>query len=233
MTGTRIVDLSPIIFINPEDVFLIENVGEALSNSVTYANLVSSIGSSLFIANSNIAVSSATEWQSNGNTVVTSGSVNFVGAGVSVTDVGGVATISGLSAVASGVKSVINFTATAEQTVITVDYSITNVSVFISGIKLRNDSYTATNGTTIILDSAVDLDTWISIETSSNANSYADFTATNNQAIFAFAYTIGTLEVFVSGVKIRDTDYTASNGTSIILNNPVNTDTWVQAISTS
>ena len=233
MAGTKLVDLAPIVSISPEDVFLVENVSETLSNSITYANLVSFISSS-------ISVSSTTEWQSNSTTIINASSVNFTGSGVSVADIGGVATIdiprgsslaildegveldtaatainfvgAGVTTTSSantttvtidgGLKSIINFTATAEQTVITVNYSITNVSVFIGGIKLRNDSY-------------------------------ADFTATANQDTFAFAYVVGALEIFVSGVKLRDTDYTASNGTSIILNSPVSTDTWVQAIATS
>jgi predicted RecA/RadA family phage recombinase len=264
MAGTKLVDLSPIVSISPEDVFLVENVSETLSNSITYANLVSFISSS-------ISVSSSTEWQSNSTTIINANSVNFTGSGVSVADIGGVATIdipsgssltildegveldtaatainfvgAGVTTTSSantttvtidgGLKSIINFTATAEQTVITVNYSITNVSVFIGGIKLRNDSYTATNGTSITLDYSLDLDTWISIETSTYIYSYTDFTATANQDTFAFAYVVGALEIFVSGVKLRDTDYTASNGTSIILNSPVSTDTWVQAIATS
>jgi hypothetical protein len=217
MTGTKIVDLDPIISLSPEDVFLVENVSKTLSNSITYANLVSSMSTSM----------PKTAWQSDGNTIVSSNVANFIG--VSVTDVGGVATIT----IPRVVDNVINFTATAGQTVITVDYSITNVSVFIGGIKLRDTSYTATNGTSITLDDALDLDTWISVHTSSDINTYADFTATANQTTFTFAYAVGSVEVFVSGVKLRNTDYVAANGTNIILNNPVSTDTWVQAITTS
>ena len=265
MTASKIVDLDPIISISPEDVFLVENVSETLSNSITYANLVS------FISNS-ISVSSTTDWQSSGTTIVSASSVNFTGAGVSVTDVGGVATI-GISSSGSslsildegveldaaatainfvgagvttttsantttvtingGLKSIVNFTATANQTVITTNYSVTNVSVFIGGIKLRDNTYTATNGTSITLDYGLDLDTWISVETSSFIYSYIDFTATSEQSTFVFDYAIGSVEVFVSGIKLRDTAYTASNGTSIILTIPVSTGTWVQAIATS
>jgi hypothetical protein len=60
-----------------------------------------------------------------------------------------------------------------------------------------------------------------------------NFTAINNQTIFVLNYTVGTISVFISGVKLRENMYNASNGTSIILNYPVSTDTWVQTIATS
>lgn len=262
MTGTKIVDLDPIISISPEDVFLVENVSETLSNSVTYANLVS------FISNS-ISVSGTTEWQNNGTSVVTSGFVNFTG-GVSVADVGGVATIdisSGSSlaifddgvevaAAATGLNFVgantstsantttiainktitvdssnpvvtTNFIATSEQTDLVVDYYTTNVDVFVNGVKLRQNQYTATSGTTIVLDTGLDTGTWASVETSKDTYNASDYIATANQTSFAFTYLPININIFVSGIKLQNNQYTALNGTSITLNTPLELGTWV------
>ena len=43
------------------------------------------------------------------------------------------------------------------------------------------------------------------------------FTATAGQTTFTVAYTVGFVEVFLNGVLLNGTDYTASNGTTIVL----------------
>ena len=43
------------------------------------------------------------------------------------------------------------------------------------------------------------------------------FTATASQTTFTVNYTIGYVDVFLNGVKLTVTDYTASNGTSVVL----------------
>jgi hypothetical protein len=43
------------------------------------------------------------------------------------------------------------------------------------------------------------------------------FTTTAGQTVFTAAYTVGYVEVFYNGVLLHPTDYTATNGTSIIL----------------
>jgi len=42
--------------------------------------------------------------------------------------------------------------------------------------------------------------------------------AVAGQTTFTFNYTVGLLDVFVNGVKLISSDYTASNGTSVVLN---------------
>ena len=45
------------------------------------------------------------------------------------------------------------------------------------------------------------------------------FTATSGQTVFSFSYQPGYLDVFLNGVKMRDTeDYVATNGTSVTFN---------------
>jgi hypothetical protein len=43
------------------------------------------------------------------------------------------------------------------------------------------------------------------------------FTATGGQTTFAVVYTVGAIQVYLNGVLLTDTDYTASNGTSVVL----------------
>ena len=43
------------------------------------------------------------------------------------------------------------------------------------------------------------------------------FTATPNQTVFTVTYTVNYVEVFVNGVLLNASDYTASNGTSVTL----------------
>jgi hypothetical protein len=44
-----------------------------------------------------------------------------------------------------------------------------------------------------------------------------EFTATGGQTTFSVTYTVGALQVFVNGVLLNAADYTASNGTSVVL----------------
>ena len=41
--------------------------------------------------------------------------------------------------------------------------------------------------------------------------------ATNNQTTFSVSYTIGYLDVYLNGIKLDSTEFTASNGTSVVL----------------
>ncbi len=48
--------------------------------------------------------------------------------------------------------------------------------------------------------------------------SRAKYTATSNQTTFSFSYQPGFLDVYLNGIHLEDTtDYTATNGTSIVL----------------
>jgi hypothetical protein len=44
------------------------------------------------------------------------------------------------------------------------------------------------------------------------------FTATAGQATFTVAYTVGLVQIYVNGVLLNAADYTANNGTSVVLN---------------
>jgi hypothetical protein len=44
--------------------------------------------------------------------------------------------------------------------------------------------------------------------------------ATNGQTGFSISYNVGFLDVYVNGIRLNDSDYVATDGTNIILNNP-------------
>ena len=58
-----------------------------------------------------------------------------------------------------------------------------------------------------------------------------NFTSTLNQTTFTLSYNINSVDIFVGGIKLDDTEYVASSGTEVILNNPVDEGTWVQVLS--
>ena len=82
------------------------------------------------------------------------GTINFTGSGIStVTASAGICTVT----IPGTSKSVTYATATANQTSFSATYSVGFVDVFMNGVKLSDSSYTATNGTTIVLSEGASL----------------------------------------------------------------------------
>lgn len=57
------------------------------------------------------------------------------------------------------------------------------------------------------------------------------FTATAGQTTFAAVYTVGFIEVFVNGVLLTGSEYTATNGTSVVLTTACNAGDIVETIA--
>ena len=57
------------------------------------------------------------------------------------------------------------------------------------------------------------------------------FTATAGQTTFSVAYTVGFIEVYLNGVLLNGTDYTATNGTSVILTTGATAGSIVETIA--
>lgn len=115
------------------------------------------------------------------------------------------------------------FTATAGQTSFTASYTVGYVQVYLNGILLNSADYTATTGTTVVLASAAaagDIVDVIALNIgtfSSGGYTRTDYTATAGQTTFTASYTPGYVQVYLNGVMLDITDYTASSGTSIVL----------------
>lgn len=119
------------------------------------------------------------------------------------------------------------FTATQGQTTFTVSYTVGAVEVYLNGVFLNGTDYTASNGTSVILAAGADagdileviaLNVTGYVTAPSAAYTRTSFTATGGQTTFSVVYTVGYVEVFFNGVLLNGSDYTATNGTSVVLN---------------
>ena len=127
----------------------------------------------------------------------------------------------------------------------TLSYTAGNINVFINGVLINDsDDYTATNGSSVVLDLAADSDDVVVIQkmrSTFDSDSVAsvfnnnltdltitrfDFTATQGQTAFSgsddngnsLSYAVNKIQVYLNGILMLDTtDYTATNGTSITL----------------
>jgi len=140
--------------------------------------------------------------------------------------------IGGSSGGAAGANEIIttDFTATNAQTTFSVTYNQLNdhVNVYYNGVKLSPDEYTATSGNSVVLDVGATTGATISIEVikalslaSGSDITDHEFTATASQTTFTITGGYNALnsilDVYVNGVKIPAADYTANNGTTVVL----------------
>jgi hypothetical protein len=117
----------------------------------------------------------------------------------------------------------VNFTATSGQTTFTTPYEVGQIDVYYNGSKLNPSEFTATNGTTVVLAQAATLNAQISIVkyvaalSTTAIRNETTFTATSGQTTFSVNYTVGQLDVFYNGSKLNVSEFTATNGTSVVL----------------
>jgi len=83
---------------------------------------------------------------------------------------------------------------------------VLNGSVSSGGTTGTNGQYLQSTGVGV---------TWVSSATIRTDHNY---TATSNQTTFSLSYALGLIDVYVNGVRLTDSEFDASNGTSIILN---------------
>ena len=133
-------------------------------------------------------------------------------------------------------------------TLLTTNYNPDTLSIYVNGIKLTADSYTATNGTSITLDSGVDTTDVVEVISQSftdigdidlsgsggtSIGEYRSnvFEPTESTTTFNVVYNPDTLNIFVNGLRLTPGSYTATNGTSIVLNTAVEGGDVVEIIS--
>ena len=130
------------------------------------------------------------------------------------------------------------FTATASQTTFTgadinsntLSYAPNAIQVYLNGILLRNEDFTATNGTSVVLATGANVNDELIVSAFANPGhdlTTFKYTATAGQTIFsgtdvsgaAMTYNPGNIQVFMNGLLLNDSDdYIASNGLSVVLN---------------
>lgn len=119
------------------------------------------------------------------------------------------------------------FTATASQTTFTVTggYTVGMVDVFLNGVKLDNATeFTASNGSTVVLTAAAAVNDVVEVYkyggqfiANNTLRQTTAFTATAGQTTFTVSYSVGFVDVFYNGSKLAASEFTATNGTSIVL----------------
>ena len=134
------------------------------------------------------------------------------------------------------------YTATATQTTFSgnddssnsLSYTVGQIDVFLNGSRLAPADFTATNGTSVVLDSGAVANDVVQINAFGTfsvsdvvvARAEFDYTATAGQTTFTgsdndsqtMAYTAGRIDVYLNGSRLNVTDdYVATNGTSVVL----------------
>ena len=111
----------------------------------------------------------------------------------------------------------------------TLTYVNGQVQVFLNGILLRGDvDFTATNGSSIVFTNSLDSADDVVINTFAAPGTYLNqfrYTADSGQLSFSgvdlnnnyLAYEITNSQVFLNGILLTDSDYTATNGNTITL----------------
>jgi len=114
-----------------------------------------------------------------------------------------------------------SFTATAGQTTFSVNYNVNNILVFMNGAKLDSSSFTASNGTSLVLGSAASVGDLVEVVEYGGASAgnftTTSFTATSGQTAFTGTFNTAKSSVFLNGLLLLiTTDYTIS-GTTVTL----------------
>tara|TARA_R100000654_G_scaffold6748_2_gene17344 strand:- start:4090 stop:4812 length:723 start_codon:yes stop_codon:yes gene_type:complete len=105
-----------------------------------------------------------------------------------------------------------SFTATAGQTTFSVNYNAGNILIFTNGVKLDSSSFTASNGTSVVLGSgaaAGDIVEVVEYGGAAAGNfSSTSFTATSGQTVFSGSFNTAKSSVFLNGLLLLvTTDY--------------------------
>jgi hypothetical protein len=130
-----------------------------------------------------------------------------------------------------------NFIATAGQTTFPLTYEVGQLEIYYNGSKLYPDEFTATNGTSVVLATGategaqISTVKYVAALTTAAVRNETTFTTTLNQTTFNVNYTPGQLDVFYNGAKLNVSEFTATNGTSVVLGFPCAADESVAIIS--
>ena len=107
-----------------------------------------------------------------------------------------------------------SFTATANQTTFTVNYTVGNILVFMNGAKLNSADFTATNGSSVVLASGATVGDIVEVVEYGGASanySTTEFTATSGQTAFSGSYNTNKSAVYLNGILLLPTtDYSIS-----------------------
>ena len=103
--------------------------------------------------------------------------------------------------------------------------------VYASATNTLSKLAAGTNG--YILTLASGIPSWAANSATGASFNVTDFTATASQTTFTVTYTVGLVEVYRNGVKLAIADYTASNGTTIVLATGANSGDIIEVVAFS
>ena len=169
---------------------------------------------------------------SSDGTYIGSGVTAFDFVGASVTNItapsAGFSTISidfnGLTGIFAKTEN--KFSATEGQTSFPINYEIGYIDVFLNGVRLNSDNFTATDGSTVGLTTAASAGDAVDIvvyEPQSSATPkrvVTNATATAGQTAFTVpSYDTGSnsMDVFLNGIKLDSAEFTETDGTTVTL----------------
>jgi hypothetical protein len=121
--------------------------------------------------------------------------------------------------------SIQEFTATAGQTTFTISggYTVGQIQVYANGVNLASGDYTASNGTSVVLNNGRNTNDIVRVVVSQNyavnaqqAYTFNQYTSNGTTTTFATTYNTATVQVYQNGTLQMPTTYTANNGSSVI-----------------
>jgi hypothetical protein len=179
------------------------NVTSFTANGIVYGNGTSALGVTAAGTTGQVLIGntgSAPTWGALSGSAVTTFQTSLNGLTPSTATSGAVTLAGTLGATSGG---------TSQSTYTTGDI------LYASATNTLSKLAAGTNGYVLTLASGVP--SWAASTSSGVSFTVTDFVATYGQTTFTVTYTVGLVEVYRNGVKLAIADYTASNGTTIVL----------------
>jgi hypothetical protein len=209
-----------------------------VGSGASLTNVVNSLA-----ASTGISVSGSTGAVTVTNTAPDQTVVLTAGTGISTSGTYPNFTITNTAPSGSNTYTRTSFTATASQTTFTVTYTVGYVEVYVNGVLLNGDDYTASNGTSVVLAvgcNAGDIVETIAFSTFNVANTVSSFSAgttglTPSTGTTGNVTLGGTLAVANGGTGVTTSTGSGANvlGTSPTLTSPTITGAVVSSMASS
>lgn len=193
------------------------NVTSFTANGIVYGNGTSALGVTAAGATGEVLIGntgSAPTWGALSGSAVTTFQTSLNGLTPS-TATSGAVTLAGTLGATSGGTGLTSYT--------------TGDIIYSSATNTLAKLPAGTNGQ--ILSLASGIPSWINNTASGVSFVVTDFTATASQTTFTVTYTVGLVEVYRNGVKLAIADYTASNGTTIVLATGANAGDVIEVVA--
>ena len=189
------------------------------ANGILYGNGTSALGVTAAGTTGQVLIgntSAAPTWGSLSGSAVTTFQTSLSGLTPS-TATSGAVTLAGTLGATSGGTGLTSYT--------------TGDIVYASATNTLSKLAAGTNG--YILTLASGIPSWAANSATGASYNVTDFTATASQTTFTVTYTVGLVEVYRNGVKLAIADYTASNGTTIVLATGANSGDVIEVVAFS